>query len=275
MATFIQRQAHHSNLHALVTDPQALAAIHNDTEVPPLVMDWLTKLKRLKGVPFNYLVADPLLLPVESIRFFQVDPNWITALVEGAFSIGTATQGDAAHDTVMLTKVPSLAPREVVSGFLLRSEVVKGWPNLGVVVKDAHGNQMANITEPVHLSDTVILVMVSGAAALASIAIHEHPEGLHFGVNLPEHPGGKATKSLRYVVAPAGKQAGEEIETDPQPEVEVPFRDARRRVIAASQMATDLQAALTQADAAGERFTAAEFALEMIEGVQSVVFRAE
>ncbi len=274
MATLIQRQTHHTNLHALATNPKALTAIHDDTEVPPLVLDWLAKLKALQGVPFSYLIADPLLLPVESIRFFQVDPNWMTALVEGAFSIGTATQGDAAHDTVMLAKVPSLAPGELVSGFLLRSEVVKGWANLGVIVYDAAGNVLPNIIEPVHLSDTVLLIMVSGATALDSVAIHEHPEGLHFGVNLPEHPGDKATKSLRYVVAPEGKQAGEEIKTPTQPEVEVPFRDTKLRTVAASQLATSLQDALEKAKAAGPSFTAAEFALEMIEGVQSVNFKS-
>lgn len=275
MATLIQRTAHHNNLHALLTNPQALAEVHADTEVPPVVTDWLHELKTLKGVPFDYLVPGEAYLPKESIRFFQMDPNWIDALVEGAFSIGSATQGDAAHDQVMRAKVESLAPGQVVSGFLLRSEVVRGWPNLGVIVYDAAGNTMANIDHPRHLTDTIILVMVSGAAALDHVAIHEHPEGLHFGVNLPEQSGGAMTKSLRYIKPPAGQQAGNEIPNGPQ--VEVPFRSGDKRVLATSAMSDALRKALVAAGAIDSPpvFTSAEFALEMVEGVQAVVFQAE
>jgi len=275
MATLLQRQAHHAAMHELLTSPERLAAIHQDTEVPPIIQDWLAELQRLRGLPFDYLVPSPEFLPVESIRFFQLDPNWITALLEGAFSIGDATAGDVAHNQVMRAKVQSLAPGEVVSGFLLRSEVVRGWPNLGVIVYDGAGQVMANLTEPMHLADTVVLVMVSGPAALASVAIHEHPEGLHFGVNMPATTGGKWTKSLRYLSvpdgAPAGTAPGDEMIGGP--EVDVPFRPGGKRVIAAGQLASSLATALTTAQAGAPKFTSAEFALEMIEGVQSVIFK--
>ena len=47
-------------------------------------------------VPFGHLVADPALLPPESIRFFHVDRGWTDALVEGALSVGTVTTADRA-----------------------------------------------------------------------------------------------------------------------------------------------------------------------------------
>ena len=271
MASFIQRKAHFDNIRNLSITPQQLAEVHADTEVPEVITSWLTQLMCLNGVPFNYLVPDPLLLPKESIRFFQLDPNWIAALVEGAFSIGSATEGDYAHDQVMAAKLSTLAPGEVVSGFLLRSEVVKGWPNLGVIVFDADNNVMANIDKPIHLSDTVLLVMVSGATPLDHIAIHEHPEGLHFGVDID------LKKSLRYVTvpssAPAGTEPGEQIPVSVAPPVTVPFRPENKRVIGASQLASQIEEGLKAANAAGAEFTSAEFALEMIEGVQSVNFK--
>ena len=63
---------------------------------------WLTRLHELHGVPFNYLVPDAEMLPAESIRFFQVDNNWIEALLDGAYSIGFAasarsTSGERTH----------------------------------------------------------------------------------------------------------------------------------------------------------------------------------
>ena len=40
---------------------------------PPYLASVLAHVRLLVGVPFEYLVADPRLLPTESIRFFSVD----------------------------------------------------------------------------------------------------------------------------------------------------------------------------------------------------------
>ncbi len=48
--------------------------------VPPDVVRFLARLRLLEGVPFNYLVPDATMLPLESIRFFYVDRNWLDAL---------------------------------------------------------------------------------------------------------------------------------------------------------------------------------------------------
>ena len=52
---------------------------------------WLAGLQTLAGVPFAYLVPDARMLPPESIRFFAVDPNWTTALTDGALSLAAKT----------------------------------------------------------------------------------------------------------------------------------------------------------------------------------------
>jgi hypothetical protein len=68
-------------------------------------------------------------LPQESIRFFFMDPEWIRCLHDGAFSIGRVLPSDhkrdAAHDQNLLA-----AAHGTVTGFLMRSEVVSGWPDL-------------------------------------------------------------------------------------------------------------------------------------------------
>jgi len=101
------------------------------TELPTDVRRWFADLALLWGVPFNYLVPSERMLPQESIRFFWIDPEWIRCLHDGAFSIGRVLPSDhkrdAAHDEYLLGK-----PHAIVSGFLLRSEVVSGWPNLQV-----------------------------------------------------------------------------------------------------------------------------------------------
>ena len=62
--------------------------------VPPDIVRYLARLRLLEGVPFNYLVPDATMLPLETIRFFYVDRNWLDALVDGALSVGTVNSAD-------------------------------------------------------------------------------------------------------------------------------------------------------------------------------------
>lgn len=60
-------------------------------KTPDVITQWLSQLRLLKGVPFNYLVPYEAMLPTESMRFFYIDSNWIQSLLDGACSIGSAT----------------------------------------------------------------------------------------------------------------------------------------------------------------------------------------
>lgn len=105
----------HPHLHASLPPP------------PPEVSGWLDRLNLLEGVPFNYLVPDARLLPPESIRFFEVDPLWMDCLLDGAFSLGRAIEADAKLDFLHIV-ADNRYPR--MTGVLIRSEVVEGWPGL-------------------------------------------------------------------------------------------------------------------------------------------------
>lgn len=132
--------------------------------LPADLVDWLTKLKLLYGIPFNYLVPDEQFLPMETLRFFQVDDNWISSLTDGALSIGRHYNGTdnppptayiEQHHKMMLHLQPNNrlhAVRQLqlsmevkatltakapvnnnLTGFLLRSSVVSGWKNMDVM----------------------------------------------------------------------------------------------------------------------------------------------
>ena len=73
-----------------VLGPRSAAAAATPPGLPDDVVTWFGSLAGLHGVPFSYLVPDERMLPPESIRFFHLDPNWIDALIDGAFSIGRA-----------------------------------------------------------------------------------------------------------------------------------------------------------------------------------------
>lgn len=115
-----------------------------NADVPGSVRRWLYDAALLKGVPYNYLVPHPGMLPDESIRFFKLDPLWVESLLDGAFSIGRINSMDVAREKDMHGRVgrPVDLAADVdwgdqlitsaVEGVLIRSEVVPGWPQLQV-----------------------------------------------------------------------------------------------------------------------------------------------
>ena len=201
---FVQESS--SAIDTLVTDDKVAAEIY----------EWLASLKLLHGVPFHYIVPDQDMLPQESIRFFNLDINWVNSLVDGAYSIGRNEVSDEGIgnptntvDLAFYDKVHELANKkarskrsdhfgketettgetlEVVTGFLLRSEVVSGWKGLQVNAFDSThypGNGVNNQVQtlPVlrleHLSEEVLFGIFEGD--VYRLDIHEPSEGLHFG----------------------------------------------------------------------------------------------
>jgi hypothetical protein len=122
----------------------------DDGAMPAELREWLVRLRLLDGVPFAYLVEDTALLPPESIRFFYVDRRWTDALVQGALSVGTVNTDDRTQLTANYPGVRNELDQEErnfrrkpnstrlrgdagpISGFILRSRAVSGWPALHV-----------------------------------------------------------------------------------------------------------------------------------------------
>jgi hypothetical protein len=146
--------------------------------------DAFEQLARLHGVPFNYLVPDERMLPHESIRFFIVDRRWVKALVAGAFSLGSGTAAEfAAYAAQAEQALQGVAPR--LSGFLLRSDVVSGWPQLEVdgytgIPTDAQSQDAmrATLESTLRLSQDVLMCLFVGV--IRCVDLHLPPEGLHF-----------------------------------------------------------------------------------------------
>lgn len=261
------RRHHHERLVEAVAHAPTLAAIHADTEVPDELASWLRALALLNGVPLSSLLPDATMLPPESFRFFQLDLNWVNALLEGACSIGRSSSADLAHDAALAPKLyAAAAPPKVASGFLLRSAVVDGWPGVEVRAYDANLSPLPNVLRMDRVAPSVLLFLAEGS--VHAVDVQEPSEGLHFGVDV------SATgKELRYVTvpgtAPAGTQPGSVIAGAPS--TTVGYRSGRAIQIA--KLARDLRSNLEAAQGnQGRTFTAAEFALQLVEGVQLVRF---
>ena len=167
------------------------------------VSGWLGKLALLYGVPFENLVADPRMLPPESIRFFYLDVNWIESAVDGALSTGVHSDRDIRFDRVLRNRTgeitrnaanvvrseargegaPAAATDQVAAGFLMRSAVVSGWPGLevaGFTGADELSRKL-RLMRMERLSPDVLLVIFDDVPAL--VVINEPKETLHFGVS--------------------------------------------------------------------------------------------
>ncbi|WP_152645042.1 hypothetical protein [Kitasatospora griseola] len=190
-----------TELHALLDrrDVRELLVQQVDDELSP-VTDWLADLTLLHNVPFDRLVPDERLLPIESIRFFHIDPSWIEALVDGALSVAVDSSRDAVLHTAwrqpLLGAVRSKAgrvrarrrgrddlavatdggPPPARSGLLIRSAVVAGWPGLVVTADDGHTGVLRMET----LSQNVMIVLFDGVPE--TVTLGEPWHGLRLGV---------------------------------------------------------------------------------------------
>ncbi|HTK10040.1 MAG TPA: hypothetical protein VL485_22900, partial [Ktedonobacteraceae bacterium] len=228
-----------------------------DVDIPQTITSWFETLSLLQGVPFNYLVPDERMLPAESLRFFRVDPLWISCLLDGAFSIGRTTQADHQQDGAY-PESPAANPHPSVSGFLLRSAVVAGWPTINIAASDQLDYFISpnptvspsTLLRMDRLSNNVLLCLFAGE--IQSIAIAEKPETLHFGFDLAtdatQHPYKKLRDSQGNLNGPT---------IDP-----IPWQEQARVVDIAS---------LAQAIATD--CTSARFAYQMIEQAPRIVFQ--
>lgn len=177
------------------------------------IPEWESRLRLLRSVPFAYLVPevrtasqeDPgaLMLPIDSVRFFYVDNNWVDALVAGARSVGVdssralAEQGivaglihDAAHDRALAHR-PALLGNEppprveesggpAVTGFVLRSAMVSGWDGLEIEgFKAGSPAKKVNLVRCDRYGDVMIALFDD---RVDRVTIAEPKEVLAFGV---------------------------------------------------------------------------------------------
>ena len=261
--------------------------------VPGELRRWLARLRLLEGVPFSYLVPDADLLPVESIRFFYLDRTWTDALVQGALSVGTITTSDRAEieglhqairDDVDVAERAIRQPDDeelltgaggTITGFLLRSRVVSGWPGLhvrayrkDVVADDAlttaaeSDPDRLKLLRVERLAPAVLLVLIDGVPEV--VHIEEPRQGIQFGARLdPEDPPEQRRAKVRLRDVTTGDTVPPTDDFTADNSVPVPFRPGAPGVIdmrALKQLFIDKKAKTK----VGTTVEPHEFALEML-----------
>lgn len=275
--------------------------------VPREIRLWLARLRLLEAVPFSHLVADATLLPAESIRFFHLDRGWTDALVEGALSVGTVTTADrAALETLYpvvrdevdeaerLVRLVGWEPGVAVpsgnagpvTGFLLRSRMVSGWPALHV---RAYGRDNLAVNPEIsdrdvdegddavlrrlpvlrmeRLAPAVLLVLIDGLPRV--VHVEEPRAGVQYGIDQKAVAGGiEARVPLRDVLTgdplPSGDPA------DPVRSVAVPFRRDAPGVLHVSTLVQRI-AAVAETHV-GEGVSSGELGIQLLQFPWRAVF---
>jgi hypothetical protein len=244
--------------------------------VPHELRGWLARLRLLQGVPFAYLVPD-------------VDRGWTDALVQGALSVGTVNASDRAELAALYARVRDEVDEEerrvrmpggeavqqgpggTVSGFVMRSRAVSGWPGLHVraydrelgVADDAvipeSDPRRLKLLRMERLAPAVMLVLFDGVPAV--VHVEEPRQGIQFGVRL-ESVGGNPNNLRAFVVARNGHTAEDVLRNGRKVDVDVPFRPGSPGVVDIARLNQALMG--TAGTNMGTGVDSAEYAVQML-----------
>jgi hypothetical protein len=246
--------------------PQQVAPGSTESGMPPYMESFLAHLRLLVGVPFAYLVPDSRMLPPESIRFFYLDRSWTDRLVDGAIAVGKIGTREQAHHQAQEpgvrqqldqterivrqlqrgasfmdlrpTNAADMAPADVVTGFLLRSYLVTGWPQMEVraynqVIQEPFDHNAPNVLAAKlttlrleRLSPSIMIAMFSGIPQM--VTLEEPHHGVQFGL--------KVNEQQQFILEPRDA-TGQEIAATPIP---VPMRSGNSRVVDVASLWTQL-----------------------------------
>jgi hypothetical protein len=251
------------------------SAVQYEPEPTPdaSIARWLADGALLKGLPMHYLVPDERMLPVESIRFFQVDASWLEAFRDGALSLGRDTETDACHDAAFLPLLSATSSRataearpqtklqvaarnaqvamQPMSGFLMRSDALVQWPDMEV--EGTAGTEKA-VTLRQQMIGPILICLFD--RVVDKVAIHQPTEAVHFGFLATDDPDGHVKK----------RRDAQGRETDTDPLKQIPFRDAEKKTL-------DIDGLVRwMAGPDVSTYRSDEFALQMVTGVDRVVF---
>ncbi len=216
----------------------------SDSAMPAELRNWLVRLRLLEAVPFANIVADSELLPEESIRWFYLDRRWTDAIVQGALSVGTVNTDDRIHLAANYDAIRDELDNEErnlrrvegsnryrgeggpISGFLLRSRAVSGWPALHVRafnVDPAEGDdakfqeddpRRMRLLRLERLAPAVLLCLFDGIPTV--VHVEEPRQGVQFGFDTALE-NGQVAATLR----PRDRNTFEYLGVPP---IDVPFR---------------------------------------------------
>ena len=183
--------------------------------MPDRLYNWLLDLRLLRNIPLDYLVPDSALLPTESIRFFHVDQTWVDRVIDGVFAAADTGSVDITYSVGVLAAIrtsldqgledfaktlvssSTWTPSNGITGMLIRSELVRRWPDIIVRAYAYHYLAPRNPVPPLSVeipvlraepvSKDIFIALFAGTPDL--VQIREPHVGVRFGIEVGDTPG--------------------------------------------------------------------------------------
>ncbi len=278
-----------SALRERIANPAQVPATAPEAEMPPYLGSFCAHLRLLIGAPIGYLVPDARLLPPESIRFFYLDRSWTDRMVDGVFSVGELGTREQGHhqalDPTITARLDGLetfvralqrattdydTARDAatgqagpITGFLLRSEAVAGWPAMEVRAFSRVLGPYPDLTSPdvvaarvpllrlERLTPSIMIALFAGVPAL--VWCEEPHHGVQFGVQVFS---GQVYVLRRSAVGVPEQNAAP---------IPVPFRGGGLGVVHVAGLRDRLRTAATTDHQLPAQTGSADFAVEVLD----------
>jgi hypothetical protein len=149
--------------------------LYNEFNLPAnldwaIISAWLSDRLSMGGIPAHHLFVDPSHLPMESLRFFHVDPNWMDCLIDGALSAANHLEKDddytrrkikECYNEYLKTPIHDCNPQIPNFGFVIRSAVIKAFPDLQIEISYKNPDErMADICRHTNIDATTKLCLL-------------------------------------------------------------------------------------------------------------------
>ncbi len=254
-------------------------------DLPDNLVNWLAQLTLLYGVPVEYMVADNRMLPLESMRFFYLDRNWLDRLVDGALSVGVLSSKEQVFNETFYEEIyaqidirqmqlranlrnetpPTVtAAGGGMTGVIFRSIVVSGWP--GLEIEAFKATVPLKILRMDRLSNNTMLCIWEDMPDTVNFI--EPSEGLHFGVIMEPHAD-TFKVYLRGLGYPTSHPfpAGEQIFNGPDPVVASGgFRSGVKGVIDIAGLKDNITKAMPAGALPDGKLSPGAMAIQMVRG---------
>jgi hypothetical protein len=117
-------------------------ANNSDWEV---IHNWISDKLFLGGIPAQYLIPDPSMLPSEALRFFYIDSAWMDCFIDGALSVGNHLEPiddkvrrriKDVYNVYLRNNIDPAPVKPPVPeyGFILRSSLIQVMPDIRITV---------------------------------------------------------------------------------------------------------------------------------------------
>jgi hypothetical protein len=127
---------------AIYTDYNLGSANNTDWEI---INQWISDKLFLGGIPAQYLIPDPSMLPSEALRFFYIDSAWMDCFIDGALSVANHLEPlddkvrrriKDVYNVYLSNNIDPAPVKPPVPeyGFILRSALIKVMPDIRVTV---------------------------------------------------------------------------------------------------------------------------------------------